>query len=178
LAGEIYGFENALNKLRKDTIERLARKPGRHSDGGGLFLQVAKRGQASWVYQFCLRGKARWMSIGPLSVLNIDKARKLHQELRAQVWSGVDPIEARGGRWGSHKVGSPEQRRETKSNYPTFKKAAEDYLKAKGPRLNDKGEIVGDWGVRKIGTIALGSRSSPIPRSATSRAINSRAPIS
>jgi integrase len=136
-----------LNKLRKDTIESLARNPGRYSDGGGLFLQVAKRGQASWVYQFCLRGKVRWMSIGPLSVLNIDRARKLHQELRAQVWSGVDPIEARGGRWGSHKVGSPEQRRETKSNYPTFEKAAEDYLKAKGPRLNDKGETVGDWGV-------------------------------
>jgi integrase len=133
-----------LNKLRKDRHREPFAQARQALDGGGLFLQVAAKGQASWVYQFCLRGKARWMSIGPLSVLNIDKARKLHQELRAQVWSGVDPIEARGGRWGSHKIGSPEQRRETASNYPTFKQAAEAYLKAKGPRVVD-GVTHGEW---------------------------------
>jgi integrase len=77
---------NAGAALRK----RLA-TPGKHRDGAGLFLQVARKGQASWTYQFRFAGATHWMSIGPVATFTLEQARKRHGHLRSMRDRGVDP---------------------------------------------------------------------------------------
>ena len=33
-------------------------KQGNYADGGGLYLQVTKSGEKSWIYKFMLNGRA------------------------------------------------------------------------------------------------------------------------
>jgi hypothetical protein len=51
--------------LKAKKIDGLLKKPGKHRDGAGLFLQVAAKGRASWTYQFRWNAETKWMSIGP-----------------------------------------------------------------------------------------------------------------
>jgi integrase len=77
-----------INDKARNELARLMRTKGKHSDGGGLYLQVAKPGQASWVY----RHKEQWASIGPASVYRIDEAREKAREARKAVLEGRDPF--------------------------------------------------------------------------------------
>ena len=51
---------NGLTALR---VKR-ARKPGRHADGGGLYLAVSESGAKSWVFLWKRSGKRRAMGLG------------------------------------------------------------------------------------------------------------------
>ena len=83
----------AIERIQGDSgkgeLARLMRTKGKHSDGGGLYLQVASPGQASWVW----RHKERWRSIGPASVYKIDEAREAARGLRKAVKEGRDPFQ-------------------------------------------------------------------------------------
>ena len=37
---------------------------GLYSDGGGLYLQITKKGHKSWVYRFRIHGRLRTMGLG------------------------------------------------------------------------------------------------------------------
>jgi hypothetical protein len=80
---------NAKDGGAKVAADLIENKPGKHSDGGGLYLQVASVGQASWVW----RHKERWKSIGPASVYKIDEAREIARNLRKEVHEGRDPFQ-------------------------------------------------------------------------------------
>jgi integrase len=73
----------------KGELARLMRTKGKHPDGGGLYLQVASPGQASWVW----RHKETWRSIGPANVYKIDEAREAARGLRKAVKEGRDPFQ-------------------------------------------------------------------------------------
>ena len=46
------------------------------NDGGGLYLEVKKRGTKSWIYRYKIFDKRRDMGLGPVSKTNhIDMAR-------------------------------------------------------------------------------------------------------
>jgi hypothetical protein len=51
-----------LNRLVALRLDKLG--PGRHADGGGLYLQVGSGGARSWVYRFKLDGREREMGLG------------------------------------------------------------------------------------------------------------------
>jgi integrase len=74
---------------KKGELARLMRTKGKHCDGGGLYLQVASPGQASWVW----RHKETWRSIGPASVYKVDKAREIARKLREAAHEGRDPFQ-------------------------------------------------------------------------------------
>lgn len=80
---------NAKDGGAKAAADLIENKPGKHSDGGGLYLQVASVGQASWVW----RHKERWKSIGPASVYKIDEAREIARGLRKAAHEGRDPFQ-------------------------------------------------------------------------------------
>jgi integrase len=86
---EIMAIERIHGDNGKGELTRLMRTKGKHSDGGGLYLQVASPGQASWVW----RHKERWRSIGPASVYKIDEAREAARRLRKAVKEGRDPFQ-------------------------------------------------------------------------------------
>lgn len=72
-----------------------SRRPERHSDGGGLYLQCAPGGSKVWVFRFTLGGRERWMGLGPVEAVPLAEARRRAAEARAMVREGRDPIAER-----------------------------------------------------------------------------------
>ena len=52
-----------LHKLSARTVATIG-KPGRHSDGGGLYLNVSETGARSWVFMWKVGGRRREMGLG------------------------------------------------------------------------------------------------------------------
>src|SRR4051812_24063028 len=83
-------------KLTAFTISKI-HKPGRHTDGEGLALVVAKDGSKRWVlrYRGPGNGRVRDMGLGPLRTIDLFAAREQAKAARALVAGGVDPLDAR-----------------------------------------------------------------------------------
>lgn len=83
-----------VGRLNALAVSR-ASKPGFHSDGSGLYLQVTRSGARTWVYRFMLHGKAREMGLGSLRDVSLADARRRAAECRRLRSAGIDPINAR-----------------------------------------------------------------------------------
>ncbi len=107
---------------RKDELARLMRTKGKHSDGGGLYLQVANPGQASWVFRHKPAGQAKekWRCIGPASAYTIAEVREKARLLRVEVVEKRDPFELLASR-------------RAEPTGKTFATAMAEYLAAKSP---------------------------------------------
>lgn len=82
------------NKLNPQKIKAL-NEAGYYSDGAGLYLQVSKAGSKSWIFKYTRNGKTREMGLGSLLALPPDAARRLADEARAILASGIDPLDKR-----------------------------------------------------------------------------------
>ena len=71
------------------------KKPGRHADGGGLYLVVDPSGAKRWLLRTRVHGKRTDIGLGGLSVRTLAEARKEAQTLRRIARDGGDPLEAR-----------------------------------------------------------------------------------
>ena len=89
-----------MTKLTPPALRTLIKKPGRHSDGGGLFFRVLGDHKAYFVYRFRINRREREMSLGPYPELGLGEARKKHAELRARVLNGIDPFAEKHGAKG------------------------------------------------------------------------------
>jgi integrase len=114
----------AINKLAATKVTRTT-KPGRYGDGAGLWLQVAKAGTKSWIFQFTSNGKERQLGLGSLTTVSLADARKKAQAARELVAAGVDPIAAKQAK---RLEASVEQAKRI-----TFQEAAEGYMASHGP---------------------------------------------
>jgi integrase len=85
------------DKLTKLQIDRL-QAPGRHGDGGGLWLQVTKRGTKSWLLRYQIDGRARHMGLGAFPDVSLADAREHARIARLRLSEGFDPIEERNQR--------------------------------------------------------------------------------
>src|SRR6187401_325831 len=85
------GMARSLNKL-SDVSARAARRPGRHSDGGGLYLFVGPTGSKSWVFVWTRRGKKREMGLGAYPTVTMARARMKAAACRTAIEEGRDPI--------------------------------------------------------------------------------------
>src|SRR5262245_30053906 len=85
-----------LNRLSARTVATV-KKPGRHADGGGLYLVVDESGAKRWVFLFRFGGPHKEMGLGGLTRVNLMEARRLAEWCRASLARGVRPIEARNG---------------------------------------------------------------------------------
>ena len=65
--------------------------PGRHTDGGGLFLQVDKSGARRWLLRITVRGKRCDYGLGSAKVLSLAEARERAIEMRKVVLRGGNP---------------------------------------------------------------------------------------
>ena len=70
-------------------------KPGRYADRDGLYLNVGKSGNKSWVYRFQLDGRRREMGLGSLKDHTLYEARVLAADARKLHKTGTDPQVAR-----------------------------------------------------------------------------------
>jgi len=83
-----------LGKLKAINIQRLT-KPGRHSDGGNLYLVVDKSGAKRWVFLFRKDGKLREMGLGGLTRVPLAQARLKAEECRHALGRGENPLDLR-----------------------------------------------------------------------------------
>lgn len=67
-------------------------KPGRHADGGGLYLLVKETGSRSWVYRASIGGKVRDIGLGPAwghDAVSLAAARDLARDKAREAKAGV-----------------------------------------------------------------------------------------
>ena len=71
-------------------IEVKNAKPGRHADGGGLYLMVRPSGSRSWVLRAQVGGKRQDFGLGSAAVVSLAQARIKSAELRAKLKRGEE----------------------------------------------------------------------------------------
>ena len=86
-------MSRSLNKLNARQVASL-KKPGRHSDGGGLYLRINTAGSRTWLFMATVDAKRAEISLGPVSALTLASARRISAEMREAVALGVDPRSA------------------------------------------------------------------------------------
>jgi hypothetical protein len=115
----------ARNKLTARQAAALT-EPGRHSDGGSLYLVIDGEGAAMrrrWPYLFNWNGKRREMGLGGFPAVSLADARKSRDEAERLVREGRDPIASR------------EETRRERSRKPTFGEVADALIEAKGSEV-------------------------------------------
>jgi integrase len=149
----------ARNKLNAKQAAALM-EPGRHSDGGGLYLVIDGEGATTrrrWLYLFNWRGKRREMGLGSAAVASrsenklatsLADARKARDEAERLVREGRDPIAAR------------EESRRQQSRKPTFGEVADALIEAKGAEWRNE-KHRGQW-VTTLTKEAAPLRSRPV----------------
>src|SRR5262245_42828238 len=68
------------------------KKPGRYSDGHGLWLQVSESGSKAWLFRYMLNGRARHMGLGPVHTVSLAEARVRARGARQLLLDGKDPL--------------------------------------------------------------------------------------
>jgi integrase len=109
--------------------EALNAKPGRHSDGGGLYLLVQPSGSRSWVLRVHLNGVRRDFGLGSFTAKPIQSVIPLHR--RKELTLGEAREKAREGR-ALAKAGinpSAQWRIPDPVETPTFEAVAREYHK-------------------------------------------------
>ena len=78
-------------------VEKLVRNaaPGATSDDNGIYLKITPTGNASWQYRYQINGKRRSMGLGSCKQITLSEARTKASDLRKQVKSGIDPLDAK-----------------------------------------------------------------------------------
>lgn len=69
--------------------------PGRHTDGGGLFLEVDPSGARRWLLRIVIKGRRRDLGLGSASLVSLADARAKAQEFRTVARAGGDPTRVR-----------------------------------------------------------------------------------
>ena len=83
-----------INRLTARSVASLER-PGRHSDGAGLYLSISHGAEARrrrWVLLFRWNGKPKEMGLGPASTVSLAEARALASNWRAEIRAGRNPL--------------------------------------------------------------------------------------
>lgn len=81
-----------INRLTGLTVSSI-KKPGWHSDGGGLYLEVDPSGRKRWALRLTVGGRRRDFGLGPMHKVSLAKAREKAAEYRSKAFEGVDPID-------------------------------------------------------------------------------------
>jgi integrase len=108
-----------LNRLTPLKVKALD-KPGRHADGGNLYVTVAPSGAKTWcfLYRQPGTGKQREAGFGSIDALTLKQARERAQEGRALLAQGKDPLDI----WKAERAAK---------RAPTFGEAAKEHFEKK-----------------------------------------------
>ena len=96
-----------MAKLTALSVKRAG--PGKHGDGGGLYLVVSDTGSRKWVLRIQAGGKRRDLGLGSANNVGLSDAREAAEDMRRAIRKGEDPVA---------------ERRRVKETIPTFRNAA------------------------------------------------------
>jgi len=77
-----------LSQTRADKIKA----PGRYGDGRGLYMQITKTQNRSWVFRYEVNGRERMMGLGACADFSLEEARERARLARQLLRDGLDPI--------------------------------------------------------------------------------------
>ena len=80
--------DRALNAVQV----RQIKAPGRHADGGGLYLLVEPTGAKRWVLRTVVQGRRRDIGLGSATLVSLVEAREMAAAFRKTARAGGDPI--------------------------------------------------------------------------------------
>jgi integrase len=86
----------ALNRLSARTVQTLT-TPGRHADGGNLYLTVSPSGAKSWLFIYRQGSRQREMGLGGINRVPLARAREMAALARQALAAGKDPIALKAG---------------------------------------------------------------------------------
>jgi integrase len=116
------------NKLTARTVASLS-KPGKYSDGGGLYLRIDGEGAPArrrWIMRFLIRNRTREMGLGGYPEISLADARKARDAAEKTFQAGQDPIAER------------EISRLAQVGKPTFAQVADALIEAKSPEWRNE----------------------------------------
>ena len=103
-------------------------KAGKFSDGGGLYLVVAKAGSKKWVLRYTWQSKAREMGLGSAKIVPLKTARDQALDAQRLIHQGIDPLLSR----------------QQSRLVPTFGQMAEDVVTSLAPGFRNS-KHVSQW---------------------------------
>lgn len=80
-----------MPRMLTDAYLRNLNKPGKHFDGGGLYLELTKAGGRYWRLKYRVAGVEKRLALGVYPDVSLKEARVKADEARRQVKSGADP---------------------------------------------------------------------------------------
>lgn len=110
-----------LNRLSARKVATLD-LPGRHADGGGLYLSISKDGRRRWVFLYRRGKRLREMGLGSPRDVPLARAREKAARARELVADGRDPLA---------------EKRVTQEA-KTFKTLADEYIAAMEPQWRNE----------------------------------------
>ena len=133
----------ALNKLSAVQATKLTR-PGRHSDGGGLYLFIDPHGRRRWIFMYARNGRRTELGLGGGRDLSLANARTEATRLREILATG----------------GDPKAERTRDDHIPTFGELADAYVEAMKPSWRNA-KHVAQW-TMTLTKYAKPMRSTPV----------------
>ena len=105
-------------------------KPGKHSIGANLYLQVSQEGAKSWLYRYQINKRRRWMGLGGYPEVSLSKARDLRDHYKRNfIKLGIDPLSEKA----NEKERAEAARHEQAKRKMTFSLCAEQYIEKNSP---------------------------------------------
>ncbi len=118
-----------LKRLTARTVAAM-KNPGRHADGGNLYLTITSTPAGvskRWTFMFSFAGKQREAGFGPAAVVTLAEAREKAAGYRSMLANGIDPLDAK------------KAAREAEAGRRTFGQCAAELIKSKSSEWrNDK----------------------------------------
>lgn len=147
-----------LSRLSPRAVQTIT-KPGRHADGGGLYLSVGPGEARRWVFLYRWRGRLKEMGLGGLSSVGLAKARQKAQAARELIADGIDPLEAK----------------RASAAVPTFGEMADAVVADLGPQWRNEKHRA-QWAAT-LTTDAAALRSIPVDKIGTAEVLETLKPI-
>lgn len=79
-----------MTALTDAGLRRLA-KPGKHFDGGGLYLEITPAGGRYWRWKYRFAGREKRLAFGVYPEVSLKQARERRDEARRLLQGGADP---------------------------------------------------------------------------------------
>jgi len=117
-------------------------EPGRHADGGGLYLHVTGEGAAKWSLRYMVAGRAREMGLGrydadPKNGVTLAASRIRARAARTKLDDGQDPLALREAEEAARRAAEAQRQAAALAVSPerTFRGAFDAWLEAHGPAM-------------------------------------------
>jgi integrase len=101
--------KHPVNALTPAAVRNL-KKPGRHADGNGLYLEIDLSGARRWILRIVVHSRRRDIGLGGARNVSLGDARAVAAHMRRLAREGGDPVA---------------ERRKARTVIPTFKEAAQ-----------------------------------------------------